>query len=107
MQVLLDESLPVQLADELIGHSVRTVRQQGWNSLKNGELLHRARAEGFEVFATADQNIEFQQNIARADIGVVVIAARTNRIEDLIPLVPKILLAIHSSKRGQVSHVSE
>ena len=106
MRVLLDESLPVQLADELFGHSVRTVRQQGWNSLKNGELLRRARGEGFEVFVTADQNIEFQQNIVRADIGVVIIAARTNRIEDLLSLVPKILFAITSSTRGQVSHVS-
>jgi predicted nuclease of predicted toxin-antitoxin system len=105
MRVLLDESLPIQLADELGRFTTRTVRQQGWNSLKNGELLRRASGERFDVFVTADQNLEYQQNIARADIGVVVIAARTNRIEDLIPLVPKIISAIASSKRGHVLHV--
>lgn len=58
MRVLLDESLPRPLANELTGHTVRTVRQQGWMSLKNGELLRRSQAEGFDVFVTADQNLE-------------------------------------------------
>jgi len=33
-----------------------------WTSLDNGELLRRA-AESFDVVLTADQNIEFQQNL--------------------------------------------
>ena len=43
MRVLLDESLPRQLARELVGHEVRTVRQERWQRLKNGELLRRAK----------------------------------------------------------------
>ena len=106
MQILLDESLPRQLARELNVHNVRTVRQQGWTSLKNGELLKRAAASGFDVFVTADQNLEFQQNLMHAEIGVVVIAARTNRLEDLVPLVPKLLAAIPSVVSGQIVRVS-
>lgn len=51
MRVLLDESLPRQLARELPGYDVRTVVQQRWTGLKNGELLRRAKSQGFEVFA--------------------------------------------------------
>ena len=67
MRVLLDEQLPRQLATELTDHEVRTVQQQGWAGLTNGELLRRAADEGFQVLITADQNLEFQQNLpARA-----------------------------------------
>ncbi len=70
MRVLLDEQLPRHLARDLTGHQVRTVQQEGWAGLKNGELLRRA-AEKFEVLVTADQNLQFQQNLARARLGVV------------------------------------
>ena len=32
----LDECPPRELADELVGHEVRTVQQEGWSSLENG-----------------------------------------------------------------------
>lgn len=60
MRVLLDEQLPRQLAQELIGHEVRTVQQQGGSGLKNGERLRQALQAGYEIFVTADQNLEFQ-----------------------------------------------
>ena len=54
---------------------------------------------------TADQNLEFQQNLARSSIGVVIIAARSNRIEDLLPLRKQLLDAIASVTPGQLEHV--
>jgi hypothetical protein len=66
-------------------HEVRTVQQQGWKGLRNGELLRRAADAGFEVFITADQNLEFQQNLARSPLGIVVLVAPSNALEDLLP----------------------
>ncbi len=106
MRVLLDEQLPRHLARELTGHDVRTVQQQGWAGRKNGELLRRAADEGFEVFLTADQNLEFQQNLARAPLGVVVLVAPSNALEDLLPLVPGALAAIYAGRPGQVVRVA-
>lgn len=106
MRILLDESLPRQLAGELTGHDVRTVRQQKWNSMRNGELLARAQVEGFDVFITADQNLEYQQNLARASIGVIVLIARTNRIEDLISLVPDLLETLSNTQPGKILYVA-
>jgi predicted nuclease of predicted toxin-antitoxin system len=79
VRVLLDEQLPRQLARELVGHEVRTVQQQGWAGLKNGELLQRAAAAGYEVFITADQNIEVQQNLARSGLFVLVLGCAKQR----------------------------
>ena len=42
MRILLDESLPIELRDELPQHAVRSVQEMGWCALKNGELLGRA-----------------------------------------------------------------
>jgi Domain of unknown function (DUF5615) len=107
VRVLLDESLPRRLGRELTAHDVRTVPEQGWAGLRNSELLRRAVAEGFEVFVTADQNLEHQQNLQRLDLAVVVVASRTNRLEDLRPLIPGILRAIPAVGRGEVVRVGE
>ena len=71
MRILLDEQLPRQLIPYLKGHDAFTVRQQGWDGLKNGALLKEAATAGFEVFLTADQNLEIQQNLKKAELFVV------------------------------------
>ena len=90
MRILLDESLPRPLGALLIGHEVSTVRAESWTSLTNGALLQRA-ADRFDVVLTADQSIEFQQNLATLPIAVVVMVADSNRLESLEPLVPDVL----------------
>jgi predicted nuclease of predicted toxin-antitoxin system len=90
MRVLLDESLPRPLGRLLTGHTVRTVAQEGWAKFENGELL-RVSAGTFDVLLTADQNLEFQQNLATLPIAVIVLVAESNRLESLEPLIPKVL----------------
>ena len=80
MRILLDESLPIELRSEIPGHDVRHVREIGWSGLKNGELLRRATAL-FDAFLTADQNLQYQQNLARLPVSVVVLVAQSNRVE--------------------------
>jgi predicted nuclease of predicted toxin-antitoxin system len=93
MRVLLDESLPRPLGRLLAGHTVRTVAQAGWASFKNGVLLQLAAVE-FDVLITADQNLEFQQNLATLPLAVLVLVGDSNRLESLEPLVPEILEAL-------------
>jgi hypothetical protein len=94
VRVLLDESLPRPLTGLLVGHEARTVTQVGWTSLDNGALLRQA-AEKFDVLLTADQNIEFQQNLKELPIAVVVLVAASNRLESLEPLVPELLQVLN------------
>ena len=105
MRILLDEQLPRQLAPYLIGHDARTVQQESWAGLKNGVLLASAEAAGFDVFLTGDQNLEFQQNISKRRLGVVVLCAASNALEDLVPLIPGALAAIAAIQSGQVVRV--
>lgn len=87
MRILLDESLPRELRTRLAGHDVETVVSCGWSGVKNGRLLALA-ATRFDVFLTADQNLEFQQNLSALPLAILVLVARSNRIESLDPLVP-------------------
>lgn len=105
MRVLLDEQLPRQLARYLTGHEVRTVQQESWAGLKNGELLDRLEAAGFAALVTGDQSLMFQQNLGRRRLGVVVLKAGSNAIEDLAPLVPSLLAALTVLAPGQVVRV--
>jgi hypothetical protein len=45
---------------------------------------------------TADQNIEFQQNLKTLPIAVVVLIADSNRLESIAPLVPAILQGLET-----------
>lgn len=90
MRILLDESLPGELKAELPGHDARTVQEAGWSGLSNGELLARAAGK-FDVFVTADQNLQYQQNLSALPVAVVVLVARSNRMQDLRPLLPELL----------------
>ena len=104
MRILLDESVPRQLAAHLGEHEVTTVTRQGWAGLQNGELLRRASAT-FDVFVTGDRGIEHQQNLAALGLGLVVIVARDNRVETVIALAPRIREALEAVKPGTTVRV--
>lgn len=104
-RALLDENLPRRLTDALPDHTIITVSEHGWAGLSNGELLRRAE-EAFEVLVTGDQGIEYQQNISSGEIGVVVVQAPSNRLEDLRPLAGKISSAIEGVGEGEIVNVS-
>ena len=104
MRVLLDECVDWRLSRALTGHEVKSARQMGWSAIKNGELLELA-SERFDAFVTVDRNLAFQQNVRSLSIAVIVLHAKTNRLADLLPLVPNLLTAIGSAKPGVVTTV--
>jgi predicted nuclease of predicted toxin-antitoxin system len=106
VRILLDESLPQPLARLLPDHEVRTVSAVGWTGTRNGELLKLA-AGSFDVFLTADQNLEHQQDLDALPIAVVVLMAPTNRIETLQPLIPALLRALATLAPRQLIRVSD
>ena len=82
-----------------------TVPEQGWQSMNNGELLRRASG-AFDVFVTADRNLEHQQNIASLSLAVVVLIVATNRLEAYEPLAKKLGEAVRTARPGSVTSVA-
>ncbi len=106
MQILLDECVPRRLRRELSNHDVRTVPEMGWSGKKNGELLRLLAGQNFEVFLTVDQSIRHQQNLKAAGIAVIVLIAVSNRVADLLPLMPSVQSALRSIKRGHFVEIT-
>lgn len=104
MRVLLDECLPRRLKGQLHGHEVVTVPEAGWAGKKNGELL-RAAAGRIDAFITVDRNLAYQQHLVDLPFAVVVVTARSNRLPDLMPVVPQILERLETAGPGQVISV--
>lgn len=105
MRVLLDEHLPLDLAEALEDLDVSTVQAEGWLGKKNGELLAVAAQTGFTVLLTNDRSIEHQQNLSKLGLGVVVIGAPSNRLRDLLPIIGAIRDTIAQSVVGEVRYV--
>ena len=103
MRILLDECLPRQLTAELPGHTIDTVQKTGGAGLKNGKLLEKVSGK-YEIFLTIDKRIEHEQKIPK-DVAVVTVRARSNRIQDLRPLVPEIRQALKEAKAGKATSV--
>ena len=87
MKLLLDENLPKRLKLDFQEHEIYTVRDKGWQSKKNGELLKLMLQESFDVLITFDRNLKHQQNFAKYPIAVLVFDAVGNSYMELQPLV--------------------
>ena len=98
VRILLDECLPRKLAHELTGHAVETVPQAGWSGVKNGDLLQRA-ASRYDALVTVDRRFA-EGSAVPTTLLVIMLAAKTNRLEDLRPLVPALLEALTKEPKG-------
>ena len=95
MRLLLDESVPRRLRQDLPAHTVKTVVEMGWGGMKNGALLARA-AQEFEAFITVDQNLAYQQSHTTLPLAVIVLLASSNKLQALLPLIPRLEAALTS-----------
>ncbi|MEI7752342.1 MAG: DUF5615 family PIN-like protein [Candidatus Omnitrophota bacterium] len=105
MQLLLDECLPRTLAKEFCGHKIQTVPEMGWAGKKNGELLRLAEKQ-FDVFITLDQNLQYQQNLSKSSMAVILVSVKNNRFESIQPLVSKILTALKVLQPGNAVKIA-
>ena len=105
MRLMLDECIDRRLARDFAGYDIKTVPQMGWAGIKNGQLLALVAAS-FSIFITVDRNLAFQQNLPQFDIAVIVLQARSNRLADLKPLVPRIMVALPTAQKGTATTIA-
>lgn len=94
MRLLLDENLPKKLKLDFPEHEIFTVRDMGWNGIKNGKLLELMTADGFHALLTFDKNLQYQQNFQKYTLTVFVLSAPTNTYAVLAPLSVKVNAAL-------------
>ncbi len=79
----------------------------GWKGIRNGELLARMEQERIDVFITGDRNLQFQQHLPAASVAVVVLAARSTRLAETMPLMAEVLAQLPTLRPGTVTFIPE
>lgn len=97
MKVLFDQGTPVPLRKYLVGHSVETVFERGWERLTNGDLL-AATENNYDLFITTDQNLRYQQN--RTGRSLIILILPTTSWPIIQRHTPKIASVIATIKPG-------
>lgn len=90
-KILLDENLPSPLEKDFSDDfEVKTVSEMGWANKQNGELLTAMEEEGFDILLTVDKNLQYQQNLDKYSVKVIVLRTFNNRYKTLTSFIPKI-----------------
>lgn len=107
MKILLDECVPKDLCKSFSGHECRAARVAGFGGKKNGELLDAAERAGFDVLITVDQRIPYRQRLAGRKLSLIIIHAKSNKLEVVVAHAPACVAALRSIKRGRLLRVGD
>ncbi len=72
MKLRFDENLPKRLKQDLNEHEIYTAADKGWIGISNGKLLGLLIDHKFDALLTFDKNLQYQQNLTKYTIAVIV-----------------------------------
>jgi hypothetical protein len=96
MKVLLDECLPLDFR-----HSFRDLQAR-----RMANCWKQPKLAGYDVLLAVDQGIPHQQRLGDRKLAVVVLHSPTNQLQDLLPLVGRILPVLAAIQAVQTIVVS-
>jgi hypothetical protein len=103
MRILFDQATPVPLRPYLAGHTVHTAAEEGWDRLRNGDLLNAAEEAGYDLLLTTDRNMQYQQNIEGRKIAVVILSRQ--QWPQLRPHIQLVVDAVKTVRQGSFAEV--
>lgn len=106
MRVVIDEDIPASLTP-LFGvgdHTVSHVEELGLKGKRNSELL-AAISGTADILVTGDTNLGHQQNLKKFDLAVVLVRPPRLVVDQIVPLVPKVVDAFSTAKKHAVTTV--
>lgn len=68
-------------------------------------MLNLAESAGFEIFVTMDKELEYAQNLAGRSIAILILRAKSNRLADLLPLLPGLLRIMNLARKGEIYRI--
>lgn len=108
MKILLDENIDIRV--RLLfpaGMEVYTVKDMGWNGIKNGELIQLLSQNSFDYWIVVDKNIPYLQNTKNIPFTIIVLDVFRNTMKSVETMLPKILELINKPTLDKVIMISE
>jgi hypothetical protein len=103
LRVLFDKNVPYSLRPYLSDYQVQTAEDEGWGQISNGELISSAEKEGYQIILTCDQNIQYQQNLTRCQISMVVLGS--NIWPSIRPKIAEVVAALKRASPGSFEFI--
>jgi len=72
----------------------------GFGGLKNGKLLTATEEAGFDILLTIDKNMNYQQNISKYDLILVVFDVFKSGVKYMEELMPEFESQVDSFEKG-------
>jgi len=104
VRILLDNCVPVRFAAYLQGYEVETALSMGWDRKSDRELLG-LMTEKFDVLITVDKKLSIQNRIEECPFAVITMRAKTNRMQHLLQLLPKLTAALKRVQPGSAMEI--
>jgi hypothetical protein len=107
MKILLDECVPQRF--RLLfppPFEVFTVAFMGFSGLKNGKLLAATESAGFDLLLSIDKNMDYQQNITRFNLILVILDVPKNTLSHVSPMLPQFLQQADSFEKGKTYFIT-
>ncbi len=89
MKILPDECVTKHLKLHLRKHEVLTVREMEWSGIRNEELMTLCVERHFDMLLTIDKNLQYQQNLDKYHLTIVVLNSFTSKVEELVRFLPE------------------
>src|SRR5918911_2392760 len=101
MKVFVDECVTYRLMPHFTRHDFTHIFDTPWRGMKNGALLRLVESK-YDVFLTTDRNIPHQQNLRKFNLALIILYGVSNKLDDLLPLVPQTLEALDRISVGDL-----
>ena len=82
---------------------MQTADDEGWAQVSNGDLITCAEKAGYQILLMCDQNIQYQQNMARRKISMVVLGS--NIWPTIRPRIAEIVAALKRVSPGSFEFI--
>lgn len=105
VRLLLDECIPFRLRldfEQALGAPVDHVVGLGWSGCTDNALMARMVRSGHTTLITTDRSIVHQQPRQRMRISILVLRSRSNRAEDLRPLIMSAVRIARTAPAGRL-----
>lgn len=108
MKILIDENIDIRFKRNFeVSYEVYTVKDMGWNGVKNGRLLQLLADNNFDCWIVVDKNIPYQQHTNNIPCLIIVLDVFRNTLKHIDRFLPQILEILNRPVTDKIIIIKE
>lgn len=103
-KILIDENLPRRLEIDFTDddYNAIAISTQGWTGKKDKEMLELMVENKFDILLTADKSLQYEQNLDKYNIQILVVRTHNSRyaiLKEFVDIIKKELNSFTSTEK--------